>query len=325
MTKRRMTVADAMVQFRASLRRRRPKTAETYQVAILRLAEYLHEELGRPANRVLVREVNPDLIVGCIRWLAGSELAPASLRTYRTGISAFWRFLVLEGWVTMTAQEERRMQDRLRDILPRKSKRLPDIPSDEAFAALFAQARNAPGHTPRLALHKARNLAILETLRSTGCRASEMLGLTSADLDPERKAAMVRGKGEKDRLIFWDDRGWDAIQAYRSLLALHTGLGPTEPLFIRFDRPAPRDEPPRAMTYAAVRYMISRLCTEAGIQEGIRPHLFRHRFATKILGTTGNLAVTQDLLGHESPATTRRYARLTNDDLARARAAVGVV
>ena len=64
---------------------------------------------------------------------------------------------------------------------------------------------------------------------------------------------------------------------------------------------------------------------EATIQSGehrITPHSFRHWFATRVLATTGDLAATQDLLGHSSPATTRVYARVSAERLRAAHASV---
>ena len=75
------------------------------------------------------------------------------------------------------------------------------------------------------------------------------------------------------------------------------------------------------MSTNAVREMIHALAKRADVQDTITPHMFRHRFATRILAGTSNLAATQDLLGHSSPTTTRIYARLSNANLAAANAA----
>ena len=60
------------------------------------------------------------------------------------------------------------------------------------------------------------------------------------------------------------------------------------------------------------RTVLNALCQSAGLDESITPHLLRHRFATRVLGATHDLAATQDLLGHASPTTTRIYAKLTD-------------
>jgi site-specific recombinase XerD len=61
----------------------------------------------------------------------------------------------------------------------------------------------------------------------------------------------------------------------------------------------------------AVETMLWELVEQAGLEVKITPHRFRHWFATRILAATGDLATTQDLLGHANPATTRIYAQVS--------------
>jgi len=68
------------------------------------------------------------------------------------------------------------------------------------------------------------------------------------------------------------------------------------------------------ITTDTVRRALNQLASVAGLEESITPHLLRHRFATRVLKATHDLAVTQDLLGHASPATTRIYTKLTDED-----------
>jgi site-specific recombinase XerD len=57
--------------------------------------------------------------------------------------------------------------------------------------------------------------------------------------------------------------------------------------------------------------MLWELVEGAGLEVKITPHRFRHWFATRMLSATGDLATTQDLLGHANPATTRIYAQVS--------------
>jgi site-specific recombinase XerD len=129
---------------------------------------------------------------------------------------------------------------------------------------------------------------------------------------------MVTGKGRKQRLVYFDDKAWGAVNHYlkvradgaagRSLASL--------PLFARHDRGAGSRVLP--ISTNTVRSAITQLGQMAGLDEAITPHLLRHRFATRVLSATHDLAATQDLLGHAAPTTTRIYAKLTDEDTAEA-------
>jgi len=82
----------------------------------------------------------------------------------------------------------------------------------------------------------------------------------------------------------------------------------TIPLFCRHDRSA--SDKRLALSTHAVRDLFTRLARETGIAErfNMTPHTLRHYFATRFLDHTDNLALTQEMLGHEDPRTTRIYA-----------------
>jgi site-specific recombinase XerD len=243
-----------------------------------------------------------------------------------TALSRFYRWLMLEGRAGFSAADYARLQERLADIRGRHPPRpLPHVPSEDAVQALLKAAYGIPlpddANTPqgrRAALRRLRNIALLEVLRSSGARVGEVVSLRRGDLKYERQAAVVTGKGRKQRVVYLDDKAWGALTHYlktrqdgatgRSLSSL--------PLFARHDRGAGSKVLP--ISTNTVRAAIDELCRAAGVDETITPHLFRHRFATGVLAATHDLAATQDLLGHSSPATTRIYARLTDEDTAEA-------
>ena len=181
-------------------------------------------------------------------------------------------------------------------------------------------------------LIRLRNIAMLETLRCSGMRVSELVSLKRGDLVREGQHAVVTGKGDKQRYVYFDDSAWAAIQTYlrargdggrtagRSLGAL--------PLFARHDKGAGRNV--LGLTTNAVRHVLEVMIGLANAaaddtleqDHAITPHSFRHWFATRVLATTGDLAATQDLLGHASPATTRVYARVSAERLRAAHASV---
>jgi site-specific recombinase XerD len=319
------SVAEAIEAFRLDLAIRRSlHTVEAYTTA-LRHFETFFEEVHKPADQMSVADVTPDMAIAFIRWLhTENPVSPTTLNNYLSSISRFYRWLMLEGRAGFAAAEYAKLQERLADVRGRRLPRpLPHVPAEDAVQSLIKAAYAIPlpnePNTPkgrRATLRRLRNIALVEVLRSSGARVGEVVSLRRGDLDYERRAAVVTGKGRKQRLIYFDDEAWGSLSYYlrtrqdgasgRSLAAL--------PLFARHDRGAGNRV--LAISTNTVRAVLNELGQAAGLDEAITPHLLRHRFATGVLAATHDLAATQDLLGHASPTTTRIYAQLTDEDKA---------
>ena len=293
------------------------QTVETYSQGMQRFKEYLantERPLTQPASTLSFADA-----IGCARWLAqdrrhaGKNLSRGTLHTYMASILRFYKYLLAESILVASAIEMERMQEAFRDI--RRARRpLPKLPPEEAVHALLDAARRVKAEPTKLRLELARlrNLAMLEALRSSGMRVGELVGLQRDDLDYRQHTARVTGKGDKQRIVYFDDAAWNAIQAYlkerndgargRALYQL--------PLFARHDRRVSNKVLP--LTTDSVRLVFNALAREANIEIAMTPHSLRHAFATKVLEATGDLAVVQDMLGHSSPATTRIYAKVSS-------------
>lgn len=317
------TVEHAVEAFRRDLRlRRSPHTVEAYSTALRHFETFCGENY-QAASQMPVTDIAPDSAMAFVRWLQETNpVSPTTLDNYLTAISRFYRWLMLEGRASFDAADYARLQERLSDVRGRRPPRpLPRVPAEDAVQALIDTAYAVPlpqdlnsARGRRAVLRRLRNIALVEVLRSTGARVGEVVALRRGDLDHERRAAVVTGKGGKQRLIFFDEKAWSALSHYlrtrqdgasgRSLTSL--------PLFARHDRGAGG----KVLTISTntVRSVVGDLCQQAGLDQTITPHLFRHRFATGVLTATHDLAATQDLLGHASPTTTRIYAKLTDDE-----------
>jgi site-specific recombinase XerD len=323
----RETVAAAIEAFRSDLGiRRSVHTVEAYTTALRHFQAYC-AEVQKPAEQMLVTDLTPDMVLSFIRWLqASNPVSPSTQDNYLTALSRFYRWLLLEEKATYSTADYARLQERLEDVRGRRPPRpLPHVPAEEAVQALLAAAYATPlPQNPnsingrRATLRRLRNIALLEALRTTGARVGELAALHRGDLDYERQAAVVTGKGRKQRLVFFDDTAWGILTHYLKVRAdgvSGRSLG-SLPLFARHDRGAGEQILP--LTTNTIRSVLSDLCNLAGLDQSITPHLLRHRFATRVLGATHDLAATQDLLGHASPTTTRIYAKLTDEDTAEA-------
>lgn len=302
--------------------RRSENTVEAYTTALRHFLAYCEDEHQPPAE-MPVQAITPDMGISFVRWLQkNNPVSPTTMNNYLTALSSFYRWLMLEGRAGFEVAEYAQLQERLADIRGRSPYRpLPHVPAEESVQALLDAAYAVPlpdePNSPRgrrAVLRRLRGIALIEALRSTGARVGEIVGLRRGDLDYERQAAVVMGKGRKQRLVYFDDKAWGALTHYlRSRQDGATGRPLASlPLFARHSRNAGSEVLP--ITTNTVRDTINGLCKQADIDEAITPHLFRHRFATGVLSATHNLAATQDLLGHSSPTTTRIYAKLTDED-----------
>jgi integrase/recombinase XerC len=321
------TVSAAIEFFRHDLSIRRSlHTVQAYSTALRHFQAFL-AEVHQDPDEMLVAEISPEMALSFVRWLqATNPVSHTTLDNYLTALTRFYRWLLLEDRASFSVADYARLQERLSDIRGRRPPRpLPHVPTEEAVTALLRAAYSVPPaedpNTPRgrrATLRRLRNIALLETLRSTGARVGEIVDIRRGDLDYRRQAALVTGKGRKQRLVYFDDEAWGAVTHYlqvrsdgasgRSLASL--------PLFARHDRGAGSRVLP--ISTNTVRSAITALGQAAGLDESITPHLLRHRFATRVLSATHDLAATQDLLGHAAPTTTRIYAKLTNEDTAEA-------
>ena len=301
-----MFISEAVQQFLADVAiGHSENTTRLYRVALEQFADHLVGE-----EIVDVPALDARAGVGFARHLAASGLTNATINSYTNAVLQFYHWLVLDE--RMDTLDEQRLRERLKALNGSLGKKtdLPELPSEDAVEAIMQAAYDDPGGTIRQNLCRLRNIALLLTMRVTGARVSELTNLRRGDLG--EKAALVTGKGDKERTVLFNDEAWNALITY---LDLRDGAGEFDrekPVFCRHDRSAASGAP---MSTDAVRKMLKALGEKAGIDEPMRPHLFRHRAATHLLAATGDLAFTQEIMGHSDPSTTRHYARLLSERL----------
>ncbi|MBI2765195.1 MAG: tyrosine recombinase XerC [Chloroflexi bacterium] len=224
-------------------------------------------------------------------YLAGLRergiVAPSITRRTST-VHGFYRYLLREG-----ATE----RDLLYGVaLPKRPKRLPKVLELPVVESLLA----APDLTTPQGL---RDRAMLELLYGGGLRISELVGLDVTHVSLGDGAAIVLGKGSKERVVLFGRPAIEAVEAYlrhgRGLLS----SGPEPALFLnRFGK---------RLTARSVQTSIKQHALAAGILQDVHPHLLRHSFATHLLDGGAGLRTVQDLLGHTSPNTTQIYTHVS--------------
>ena len=158
-----------------------------------------------------------------------------------------------------------------------------------------------------------RDRAVLEVLYGSGLRVSELCGLDLDDLDLAENHVTVMGKGRKQRRVPLSGPAARALSAYleaRASLSERAGdtrtMGDRHALFlnVRGTRLGPR----------SVRRILDRYVDAEGARH-VNPHALRHSFATHLLDNGADLRTVQELLGHESLATTQIYTHVSTERL----------
>ena len=145
-----------------------------------------------------------------------------------------------------------------------------------------------------------REKAMVEFLYTTGCRVSEVTEVDISDLDFNEMSLYVVGKGNKERKVYFDERAKVILKDY---LASRSDDCPA--LFVT------SREPSRLGRNSILRE-ISKVGKIMDPPLHTYPHLLRHTFATHAINAGISIEVVQMLLGHESPATTAIYAKVSN-------------
>jgi site-specific recombinase XerD len=284
---------------------RSPATVATYRSVLRRFKEMVGDQ-----------ELAAEHAVQFAREVSDRGRAPrTTVQLYTTAVTRFYAFLVRED--IKPDLPLAKIQLRLTQLRGKRPKSLPRVPTDDLMDRIVAAARAVPpASTASGERIRLRNIALVETLRGSGLRVSEVVSLRRGDLEPQARRAVVTGKGSKQRLVFFTDAAWRAIETY--LEARQDGADGRGvarlPVFARHDRGAGSRLLP--LTTQSIRDVVWSLARAAGaLDAGITPHRFRAWFATHLVAETGDLAAVQDLLGHESADTTRVYTKVAGQRL----------
>lgn len=157
-----------------------------------------------------------------------------------------------------------------------------------------------------------RDRAIIELLFSGGLRVSELVGLNRDHINLDRREFSIRGKGQKDRLIFISPHAAEWLETY-----LKSRPDNFKPLFIHYSGSADGldDGAYTRLTARSVQRLVARYARLAGLTKHVTPHTLRHSFATDLLSNGADLRSVQSLLGHANVSTTQIYTHLTDPQL----------
>ena len=257
-------------------------TVSAYRRDLEQLAGFL-EEKGRK-----LRDVDNTLLRGFLVRLHERQYKKSTVARKLAAVRSFFQFTV----------KRRFREDNPARILasPRQDRPVPSFLSEPETAAFL----DLPGADDVQGL---RDRAFLELLYATGMRVGELTGLDLEDISLSERLARVRGKGKKERLIPFGRKAEESLRAYmRARPGAEPRAGAEKAVFL--SRLGTR------LTSRSVQRAMAKYLRRSAVRRKISPHSLRHSFASHLLGRGADLRVIQELLGHESLATTQKYTHL---------------
>ena len=228
--------------------------------------------------------------------LAERGVTPRTLRRKLTAISSFYAYLLRQGVVKANPARDVEMA-KIPKPLPVN---LRPAEVNGIIGQDLEEAKEDGGFTA------IRDSLILLMLYSTGMRRAELIGLTDASVDCVRGELKVLGKRNKERIIPFGSELREAVESYRRKRDATTGGG-TRMFFVR---------PDGSPLYPMLVERIVKRALQGRAHAGrLSPHVLRHSFASDMLNNGADLVAVQQLLGHESLATTQVYTHITYREL----------
>lgn len=267
-----------------------PNTIEAYR------NDLAHLEAFMMRNNLKLENVTLEQLHTFAASLHEYGITPRSQARVLSGVRSFFRFLVLD-WVVESD--------------PTELLEWPSLPEHLPVVLTLEEIDRIEDSIDLSKAEGARNRAIIEVLFSCGLRVSELVNMKLSDLYLEDRVLLVRGKGNKERLVPVSNKAIADLKRWffdRNLMKIKPG----EDDYVFLNRRGAH------LTRTMILIMVKRQAEEAGIKKTISPHTFRHSFATALLQGGADLRSIQAMLGHENIDTTLVYTHISNEQLRKA-------
>lgn len=281
-----------------------PLTIDAYRQSFIRYLEYMEDIEQKPADRIEVKELSYESIIGYIDWLEKYKHNGVGTRNQRqSALNSFVRFLMMELPEYMV--EYQRIL-----AIPIKKADLLEISYVKADGMKLIM--KLPDVT---SLSGLRDYVILGILYTTGIRVSELIFIKVKDVSiHEPETLLVHGKGNKYRYVPIMKYILPAVSRYIDEMSYSNPRKENEWFF--------KNHMKKQFTRQGINYLVSKYAIMARekkpelIPKDFSPHKIRHSSAMKLIDSGVDLIYIRDLLGHSSVKTTEIYAK-TNAQLKR--------
>ena len=278
---------DAYVRYLHDVKKTSYNTEMSYQRDLNKMHKYLQENGIKK-----IAHITEDVLEGYVAYLKEHNFANATMSRHIAAMKGWFLFMVKEGMV------EEDVAGNLK--APKIEKKAPDILKMEEVVKLLEEPK---GSNPK----ELRDKAMLELLYATGIRVTELISLTTAQLNMQMNY-IICNDGHKDRIIPFGIKARDALLNYleysRSVM-LHNPK--SDILFVNCSG--------QSMSRQGFWKLIKHYATKAGITADITPQTLRHSFAAHLIENGADLKSVQEMMGHSDISTTQIYANLNQNKL----------
>ncbi|PZU76709.1 site-specific tyrosine recombinase XerD [Agrobacterium pusense] len=269
----------------------------------------LREFLG--SRRQSLTEAATSDLSAYLTHLSAQGFAATSQARRLSSMRQFYRFLYSEG---LRSDDPTGIID-----APKKGVALPktmSVADVNRLLGLAAQeaATEGPGQLARIRMH-----LLLELLYATGMRVSELVSLPVKVLRQEGRFLMIRGKGNKDRMVLLSRTAIEAMEKYEAARkALASEKGKATKKAEATDSPwlFPSNSKEGYLPRQVFARDLKDIAIRAGLpHSAVSPHVLRHAFASHLLQNGADLRAVQELLGHSDISTTQIYTHVLEERL----------
>ena len=276
-----MKYINDFLEYLTVIKKHSDNTINSYKIDLIEFYEINNNLLN----------VSEDDVFRYLKYLYDRDLNRNSISRKLSSIRTFYNYLVNNDLVKINY---------FSDISnPKKNKNLPHYLKDDEINKLFSipDASTALGQ---------RNLLIIEMLYATGVRVSELVNIKLKDIDIYNDSIKIRGKGNKERIVFFGSFCKSALEIY--LDEGRKELDKKGSIYLFLNKFGNK------LSTRMIRNILNNLTIGTSIEQ-IYPHMIRHTFATTMLNNGADLMTVKELLGHESINTTSIYTHVTNEQI----------
>jgi integrase/recombinase XerC len=288
--------AEEFLVYLSGVRSVSSNTVKGYGNDYKKLAELLGKQIPSTncnsdgSSGIPLEAVETEHLRQCLGALVRQKLTPASVNRFVAAVRSLFAYCYrLEYIYSNPALELKTVKNPVR---------LPDFMTEKEADELCSEPEINP------LLWPARDEAMFKMFYSSGCRISEIAGLKMRDIRGNYNSAIVHGKGNKDRVVFFSPEAVDAFKKYLLERKEHIkSEKPVRSVFI--------SQRGNGLSVRGIYSIVSRYSSVEGTNRHVSPHSFRHSFATTMLNAGADIRVLQEMLGHSSISTTQRYTHVT--------------